>query len=171
MRKVLAVGLILICGASAAAFMFEGGRRGLIVHEADGRFIVNTHPAQPIDLNPWSQPRLTIKMWWEVEGSREVQIEIGFISMSKKMRMCPEVRIFAAGAWRDIQRVRWGGDREVKGGSWEQITATISEDELYLISQAEKPQMFDVCGNKFRIHPYEVEDFHEAVMILGELRR
>lgn len=160
-RLMVLVGLAVMVIAFTLAAS-KAPRRGLVVNEFEGKVIVNTHPQQPMELNPWEQPRLKIQMEWLKGDKKTVMVVLSFLSMAKKNKLC-------AGAV-TVKGVDWvwlaGYEYKVtKSGVWEDASISIRAEELFQLAFVKMPLKFRVCGNEFYLHKYEGEDLRQAVEI------
>lgn len=162
MRKIMVLVILvsLLCVASITP------RKGLVVNRIDGKVMVNTHITQQVKLGMWEQPRLSIKMEWDVDNKNEVTVLLSFMSLHSKQSFCPEFFIFdpGAGSWRPIGHVEYeklGG----KGGVAEIVHVSINIDILTQLALSKMPLRVRVCSTEIYLHAYEYEDLREAVEI------
>jgi hypothetical protein len=125
---------------------------------------VRTHPAQPIELDPWRQPRLTIEMAWPKGQPEQAEARLTFIMATKGKKLCPEVFIQAAGEWQPIHGARHEIQR-TKNGTFEAVIIETTPQMVCQIALARQPARFNICGQEFRIHGIEAEDLREAAQI------
>lgn len=159
-RFIVLISLAVVLWAGVAP------RRGLVVNEFDGKVVVNTHPQQPMELNPWQQPRLKIHMEWPVPNKHEVKILLSFLSMSKKNKLCAGLVDFN-GIWSERAGYE---NRFMKGGLWEIAYIGVNVDILEQLALSKMPLKVKVCGEEFYLHKYEAEDLRQAVEIWREWR-
>jgi hypothetical protein len=153
-------GLILLAAAGG-----EKGRRGLVIRDNGREMIVSTHPAQPMDLDPWRQPRLKFEMRWPKGSPEQAVVNFGFIMASRgKPKLCPEMFVFAGGAWQPIHGARYE-PQQSKGGTMEQVFADIDPATFCNIALNRQPAHFRVCEIEFKLAGVEGEDIREAAQI------
>jgi len=167
MKKLLIIYVIL--GNLAAIYFLlaaaDKGRRGLVVREDRGLVIVTTHPAQPMDLDPWRQPRLKFEMRWPKGAPEQAEIQFGFIMATKQPgKLCPEVFIREGKAWRPLHNARYE-QQQSRAGTFEQVIIDMGPQEFYNIARAGQPATFRVCGIDFKLAGVEGEDLRESAKI------
>lgn len=138
----------------------------LIIAERDGWIIVNTNPEQPMSLNPYSQPRLSIEMKWMVENIDHVEITLTFLYLGKRP-MCPEAAVFAGGGWQMLGEPGRTDYREqrTKGGVFHRVIVKINPDVFMNIGYLKNPIRFRVCGVEFNLHDIEYWNIKQAMEI------
>lgn len=160
-RLMILISLVLVAVFCMA--VSKAPRRGLVVNEFEGKVIVNTHPQQPMELNPWEQPRLNIQMEWITENKDGVKVTLSFLLMTKNDGLCPEFAIFE-GEWRAVGRA--GHERRaMKSGSWEVVHILINTEILSQLAFAKMPLKVRVCKREFYLHKYEAIDLRQAFEI------
>ena len=137
------------------------GRRGLVVNEVAGKVVVNTHPQQPMDLNPWQQPRLVVLMEWKAGDKHSVSVKVSFVSLWKSQRLCSGASVFGGGEWQHLGDARYEV-RHMKSGFLETLHIITSVDMLHNFAYGKTPWLFRVCGIEFYLHQYEMEDLKQA---------
>lgn len=160
---VLVVLVSLFCAATSYP------RKGLVVNRLDGKVIVNTHITQQVKLNMWSQPRLSIKMEWDVNNRNAASVVLSFMSLHRKPSFCPKFSIFEGGVWEDIGSVEYERIAS-KGPVGEIVHVSINIDVLTQLALAKMPLKVRVCETEIYLHAFEYEDLREAVKIWREAR-
>ncbi len=158
--------IILNICAIAVVLLWPGvsPRRGLVINKFDGTVAINTHPQQPMELNPWQQPRMVINMEWYATNKHEASVVLSFISMSKKGKLCAG-SVFLGGTLIGQAEHEY---RIIKNGLWETAYVNINIDVLNQLVFAKMPLKVRVCGVEFFPHKYEAEDLRQAVELWRE---
>ena len=161
---VLVVLVSLFCAADIPPNKKK--RKGLVVNEFDGKIVVNTHPEQPMKLDPWEQPRLSIQMEWPVFNKNGAIVKLSFLSMSKVPTLCSEFAVFE-GEWRDVGQVEYT-NKSMKSGVWEVVHVVIDMNVLRQLAFSKMPLKVRVCEVEFYLHKFEAIDLREAFEIWEE---
>lgn len=166
MKKLLIIWLIVVAICAIVLTMLWSGvapRRGLVVNKLkilNETIVVNTHPQQPMELNPWQQPRLVIKMDWSINNKEQVRIVLSFLSMAKTVKLCSGLVIIKGLGTIGQATHEY---KIMKSGVWEAVYIPINIDTLHQLAFVKMPYKFRVCGVEFYLHKYEAEDLRQAI--------
>lgn len=161
--KKLMILISLVLVAVLCMAVSKAPRRGLVVNKFADRVIVNTHPQQPMELNPWQQPRLNIQMEWTAEVKDDVKVTLSFLLMTKKDGLCPEFAVFES-EWRAVGHAEYE-KKAMKSGSWEVVYIRINTSVLHELAFSKMPLKVRVCRTEFYLHEYEAMDLRQAFEI------